>query len=345
MEDNIRRHEYFFTGAHGAIQCYLQMHDFPKKFEVCYGSLRMKQRRFNQKRFANAQEKDTNEVDFSKMTAAEKKRAKQKARKAAQKAKKLEEQRMLEKKKAQEEAAKEGKKRMRKLPVDKDPEGTIAFAEALKDPLEKAHSLLQYLLEDNVRALLDVFDIQVRRKKYIQAMSALARASRVAKEGAEHPDIHWRLAPFVAFLKEGRMTFAPWVSHSSCREDYGKGVDVAIKADPTVLRVVKALWEEVVGDADTRQSASQYLDKVKGSSKTLRKVSAVKALLLLNPKDTSSLLKQLVAMTADDQVVASAVKVHELILLFSCGTNSDIADQHKNECKARFPRSTYFASK
>ena len=35
MEDTIRRHEYFFTGSHGAIQCYLQMHDFPKAFEVC----------------------------------------------------------------------------------------------------------------------------------------------------------------------------------------------------------------------------------------------------------------------------------------------------------------------
>ena len=79
------------------------------------------------------------------MTAAEKKRAKQKARKAAQKAKKLEEQEALAKKKAQEEAAKEGKKRMRKLPVDKDPDGTTAFAEALKCPLEKANSLVSVL--------------------------------------------------------------------------------------------------------------------------------------------------------------------------------------------------------
>ncbi len=74
---------------------------------------------------------------------------------------------------------------------DDDPDGTKLLQAT--DPLERAAKFVAPLAaqaQDNVRAWVAIYDVAVRRSKYLQAAQALSRAKSL---DAEHPEVHVRL--------------------------------------------------------------------------------------------------------------------------------------------------------
>jgi peptide alpha-N-acetyltransferase len=78
---------------------------------------------------------------------------------------------------------------------DEDPEGLKALAGEGTPVLEQAWKLLQPLLEvgleENVEVWLAVYDVAIRRGRYLQAVGALERAKKAG--GEEHPEVHVRV--------------------------------------------------------------------------------------------------------------------------------------------------------
>lgn len=175
-------------------------------------------------------------VDMSKMTAAAKKRALQKLRKAKLAA--LSEKAAKGKAEGgdgeQDAEDKKKKKPVRDLPVDLDPDGAEELAKLAEEPLAKAHALLEQLREQlqrqaaaasgagapqspaqRLQTQLDVFDVEVRRGKYLQAFRALHAACQVggkSEVAVVSGEVLWRLAPFLEAVEAGEMKHAPWQS-------------------------------------------------------------------------------------------------------------------------------------
>lgn len=117
----------------------------------------------------------------SQMTDAEKK-AKKKARKAAQK--------VQDDKKATTPTSTD-KELESVQPKDDDPDGLKQLGAA--DRLEQAHKLLHplsTLAPDNIDVWIATYDVAIRRKKLLQAVAALNRASGL---NPDHPELHIRL--------------------------------------------------------------------------------------------------------------------------------------------------------
>lgn len=135
-EDNLWGEDYYFTAAEGIIRIYLHIADNPSVL-------------------------DDGEPDFSKMTAAERKKAKAIARK---------------KKKVTEKKEEDNSKSKGKVsPVDEDPEGK----DLLKlDPLEEAKKYSSILSRHCPRRLGTwtlQYDVAIRRQKWLLALQALFR--------------------------------------------------------------------------------------------------------------------------------------------------------------------------
>lgn len=74
---------------------------------------------------------------------------------------------------------------------DDDPEGLKLVL--VEDPLERADKYLTGLSElvpQNMDICFAVYDVAIRRKKYLQAVRMLMRAHSL---DSEHPDLHWRI--------------------------------------------------------------------------------------------------------------------------------------------------------
>ncbi|KAJ3799767.1 NMDA receptor-regulated protein 1-domain-containing protein [Lentinula aff. detonsa] len=86
---------------------------------------------------------------------------------------------------------------------DDDPDGMKLLS--TPEPLELAWKLLQpltTLAQDNIEVLIAIYDVAIRRKKYLQAARALARARAL---DSEYPDLHVRIVHarhFVSVLPE-----------------------------------------------------------------------------------------------------------------------------------------------
>ncbi|KAG6896551.1 hypothetical protein C0992_007498 [Termitomyces sp. T32_za158] len=79
-------------------------------------------------------------------------------------------------------------------PKDDDPEGLKLIG--VPDPLEKAAKFLQpltTLATDNIEVWSVVYDVAIRRKKYLQALQALNYARSISPE---HPEVHFRSMHF-----------------------------------------------------------------------------------------------------------------------------------------------------
>ncbi|KAL3918249.1 MAG: hypothetical protein SGILL_004327 [Bacillariaceae sp.] len=161
FEDNVWGEEYYYEAAEGTIKIYLHLYDNP----------------------VNNQE--DKEPDYSKMTAAERKKAKAIARKKAAQAKKKEE---AEKKKNDEKALENGgqknapKKGEKLSLVEEDPEGK----ELLKrDPLEEAKkfsSILSKHSPNRIGTWVLQYDVATRRNKPLLALQALFNMKRLNSE-------------------------------------------------------------------------------------------------------------------------------------------------------------------
>lgn len=158
FEDHVWGEEYYFEAAEGTIKIYLHLYDNP----------------------VNNQE--VKDPDYSKMTAAERKKAKAIARKKAAQAKKKQE---AEKKRNEEKASENGgqknapKKGEKLSLVEEDPEGK----ELLKrDPLEEASKFSAILSKhspNRIGTWVLQYDVAIRRNKPLLALQALFNMKRL----------------------------------------------------------------------------------------------------------------------------------------------------------------------
>jgi N-alpha-acetyltransferase 15/16, NatA auxiliary subunit len=156
FEDNLWGEDYYFTAAEGTIQIYLNLYDNPL-----------------------VDEEDT-EPDYSKMSAAERKKAKAIARKKAAQVKKKE----AEKKKNDDISTENGgaqkpKKGDKLSPVEEDPEGKELLK---KDALEEAKnysSILSKHCPNRIGTWVLQYDVAIRRKKPMLALQALIKMNQL----------------------------------------------------------------------------------------------------------------------------------------------------------------------
>lgn len=158
FEDNLWGEDYYFTAAEGTIRIYLHLHDNPE-----IG-------------------KEDEEPDYSKMTAAEKKKAKAVARK-----KKALAEKEAEKRKQETETAENGagqntgaqQKKGKQSPVEEDADGKELLK---KDPLDEAKkysAILSKHCPNRLGTWALQYDVAVRRKKPLLALQALIKMNRM----------------------------------------------------------------------------------------------------------------------------------------------------------------------
>jgi ribosomal protein S17E len=161
FEDNLWGEDYYFTAAEGSIRIYLQLHDNPD--------------------MGNADA----EPDYSKMTAAEKKKAKAISRK-----KKAQAEKEAEKRKQEPENAENGgghvlaQQKKGKSPVEEDAEGKDLLK---KDPLEEAKkysAILSKHCPNRLEAWVLQYDVAIRRKKLLLALQALIKMKSLEPNSA-----------------------------------------------------------------------------------------------------------------------------------------------------------------
>lgn len=158
FEDNLWGEDYYFRAASGTIRIYLHLHDNPAITE---------------------QDK---EPDYSKMTAAQRKKAKAIARKKRIQAEKKE----AEKLKAEAANAENGeqKKNAKKSDIDIDPDGEELMK---KDPLEegkKYSAILSKHCPKHFETWALQYDVSMRRKKWLLALQALLKMRDLDSDNA-----------------------------------------------------------------------------------------------------------------------------------------------------------------
>ncbi len=177
MINEFRSHPFFLAAMHGTVLCYIWMHD--------------------SRLFEDLSMEGKDPISDDSTISAESKRKKK------LKARKMELKKQEEAKAALTEAGsnKDGKvKSLLEVKPDEDPDGEIMFTSHSSNPLMHAHNLLARLRRYNIGNLqtrIDMFDVQIRRGKYLQALHSLVEAIRIEEngEGIEHPDIFCRIAP------------------------------------------------------------------------------------------------------------------------------------------------------
>ncbi|KAI0064906.1 N-terminal acetyltransferase A auxiliary subunit [Artomyces pyxidatus] len=159
-EDNLWSHPAYVASAIAASQIYVKVHDDPSVSKDALSS--------------------------GTSTEAEKK-AKKKAKKAAQKIQE-------ELKKAASTSTNEDKGLEVTPPKDEDPDGFKLLTDP--EPLERAWKLLSplpALVRNNIDVWIAVYDVAVRRGKYLQAVRALSNAKAL---DPEHAELHLRYLHF-----------------------------------------------------------------------------------------------------------------------------------------------------
>lgn len=151
-EDKLRAHPFYLKAAKGAVEAYLALADKPKENE---------------------------EIDEANMTEAEKKKARNKARKAALKAQQDAEAKKIQ---VKEEAAKH---KHDKKPVDEDPEGDkyLNTEKPLEDALQFVKPL-ELLAPNNAEVWALGFEIYIRQQKYLLAAKSLSKIAKIDKNNA-----------------------------------------------------------------------------------------------------------------------------------------------------------------
>ncbi|CAJ1952474.1 unnamed protein product [Cylindrotheca closterium] len=290
FEDNLWSEDYYFSAASGIIKLYLRLHDNP------------------------AITKEDAEPDYSKMTAAERKKAKAIARKKKKQA---------EKKKA------EGQKKddangdkgdqadgSKMTDLDEDPNGDEMMK---RDPLEecqKYSSILSKHCPHKLETWTLQYDVAMRRKKWLLALQALFKLNRMDSESA-------------AFFQ--RVV------------DFGlKAADFGEQA-PAVKNVLKDGCVELLQKLSVSDYIKQAVEKVQGhktASLPLR-VAVAEALVLINTSSVDAATALIVkgGLDARDASVESCRKA----LAALKGFKSKSVQDWVSVVKQQYPRIADFS--
>ncbi|KAH7926272.1 N-terminal acetyltransferase A, auxiliary subunit [Leucogyrophana mollusca] len=201
-------------------------------------------------------------------------------------------------------------------PKDDDPEGIKLVA--VTDPLERAAKLLQRvagLVPHDVNVCFAVYDVAIRRKKYLQAVQALTRARSV---DPEHPGLHIRIVDLRKAV-------------SSLPEP------VPSPSGPVLAEALSAILSEEVS---LETYNSQYLQQHSTSAAAIL-ASARVSRKLESPRDeVESLL-----FTALGAEVELSIETALEIISFLREIQSPRVDEFRAACDARFELSTVFKTR
>ena len=237
-EDEIFGQPYYCRAASGTIRIYLHLFD-------------------------NPEQDDTKEPDYSKMTAAEKKKAKsiarQKKKAAEKKAQKAAE--------AKAKAEKEGKNQNGgKIEVDDDPMGEELMKKNPLDEAAKYSGILARYAPASLETWILRYDVAIRRKKALLALQALYKARAIAPHSSE---VFARIVDFSTKLEELRngseivkgvldSEAAPLLENGSLVDFVKKACKLATESDSNALdyryEVAKALLSTKAGSASDAAS-------------------------------------------------------------------------------------------
>lgn len=292
FEDTLYGEQYYFEAVEGIIGIYLHLHDNPDIL------------------------KKDEEPDYSKMTAAERKKAKNIARKK-KKAQEKKEADQKEKEAAANGKNKDGKKGGGKQPVEvaeEDPNGEELLK---KDPLEESQkyaSIVTKFAPKRFETWVLQYDVAMRRKKYLLALQALFRARAIDAERSEYLT---RLVDFAT--KKDELSGLPGA------------VGTIVKEETPRLLENKSVAEYLSASADKIRKG--------GNSRPLVTRTAVaKAMVATNPGSVSDAC----ALILNGGIAARGVTVQScrdaLATLKSFGdSSSKSAEQWISQVKERFP--------
>ncbi|KAL0958131.1 hypothetical protein HGRIS_000299 [Hohenbuehelia grisea] len=280
-EDQLRSHPAYVIAALQASRIYVAVHDNPAVLTAAAASVRL--------------------------SDAEKK-ARKKAKKAAQK--------VQDDKKpaagADDVVTDNGPTK------DEDPDGLKALG--APDGLERAAKLLQPLqtyASSNVDVWIVVYDVAVRRKKYLQAVQALNRAKALDEH---HPELHVRLVD----LKQ-RVSNLP-------------------QSPPAPIGPLLTSSLEALFPADLTPEAlnAQYLQQRSGSAPAAFAAARVLHKLGASREEVEGLVFATLQHVEGQATEPLDVKFALTVLGFLNGIGSARADEYREACAQRFELSTIF---
>ncbi|GLB39170.1 putative N-terminal acetyltransferase A, auxiliary subunit [Lyophyllum shimeji] len=277
-EDHLRSHPAYVKAALSASRIYVAVHDDPS--------------------IASA-------ATSAPLTDAEKK-AKKKAKKAAQKVQE-------DNKKAAAPSAHEDKGLEAGPAKDDDPEGLKLLS--VDDPLERAAKLLQplhNLVTDNIDVWIVIYDVAIRRKKFLQAVKALNHAHAL---DSEHPELHVRLVHF-------RQAF------SALREPLPAPVG------PLVLEALQKLLPDELS-LDTYNS--QYLQRHASEPRSVLAAAKVAQTLEAPLPDVEATVFSVLGPESKLDIPAALD-----IMSFLTYIKSERVEEFRSACDERFELSTVF---
>ncbi|KAI0075976.1 N-terminal acetyltransferase A, auxiliary subunit [Panus rudis PR-1116 ss-1] len=278
-EDRLRSHPTYIKSAIAASEIYVSLHDNPSL----------------------AKPPTTAKSD------AEKKEAKKKAKKAAQK--------VLEgAKKAATNHTSEDKGLDVGPPKDDDPDGLKLLQ--CTDPLERAWKFLVPLLtcaEDRVDAWVAIYDVAVRRQKYLQAVKAL---NRIHSLDPENPELHIRVV------------------------DLRKRVQSLPQAPPEPIGPVfsQALDKLLAPDVSLDTYNSQWLQKHSTSAPAI--LAAAKVLRILGNVPQEEIDSAVFGLFNPELTLD--LETAQRALTFLQELSSSRAEEFRETCDKRFELSTVF---
>jgi N-alpha-acetyltransferase 15/16, NatA auxiliary subunit len=288
FEDVVYGQEYFYRAAAGIVRIYLHLNDIPTSNE-------------------------SEEPDYSKMDAAERKKAKAVARK---KKKALEKKETVSSTQEHDIAQNGNQKPNQKGKVDIIDEDPLGLEYLKKDHLEEAKkysSMLAKFAPQNLETWILQYDLAVRRKKPMLALQALFKARNIDPESSE--------------------LFSRIVDFTGKVEHFGE-VSSAVRS------VIAAEAPDLVGHQSVSDFVVMSAERIRENSliDLPMRTAVVKALVDLN----SQPIKNVVSLIVDTGMNARKCSIeacrHALELLHILGDEaSDSAKSWEEQIAIRFP--------
>jgi len=278
-EDQLRSHPVYAHAAVAASQIYVTLFDTPGLASKANGTAHL---------------------------TGEEKKAKKKAKKAASKAQE-------EPKKPTPTSTSEDKGLEPPPAKDEDPDGAKILQAA--DPLERAWKFLIPLLEwsKDLEVWIAIYDVAVRRKKYLQAIKAL---NLVKSVDPEHPELHLRLI------------------------DLHKTLSSLPQQPPAPIgpAVTEAAAKLVPEDVSLETFNSQYLQRQSTSPKAI--LASAKAIQRIGTSPIEEIESTVFGILNPDVTLDHKTAFNALSFLKD--VKSPRAEEFREACEGRFEMSTVF---
>ena len=290
FEDNLWSEDYYFSAASGIVKIYLHLYDNP------------------------ATTKEDAEPDYSKMTAAERKKAKAIARKKKKKAEKME----AEKQKKDGTNGDKGDQNNggKKTDLDEDPNGEEMMKKDALEEGKKYSAILSKHCQHKLETWALQYDVAIRRKKWLLALQALFRLRKMDPDSAEF--------------------FERVVDFGLKASDFGEQA-------PAVKTVLTDGYADLLQKLSVPDFIKQAVEKVESNKRTSLplRVAVAKALFSTNVSSVDAATALIVKGGLDgrDAGVESCRKALGVLKDFK----SKSVDEWVSAVKHRYPRITDFS--